>query len=429
MLSAYQADDRADVASKIAACGPAEMDALVHALNGGFIQPSPAGAPGRGRKDVLPTGRNLFSVDPRAIPTRTAWDIGQRLAQDVLDRYVQDHGEWPRRIVLDLWGSASMRTGGDDLAQGFALLGVRPLWDPATTRMSGFEILPLALLGRPRIDVTLRISGLFRDVFPLQIEAFDAAVRSVAALDEAAEDNPLVGEAEPRRIFGAAPGAYGVDLSASLASSNWDDRAELAQKYLAASDCAFGLGGEALAPTPDNFAARVRGADAFVHVQDLPGRDVLNVDAFATHEGGFAAAAEFLQGKASLYHVDATIQGAAKARTLNEEISRAIRARATNPLWLAGMMRHGPNGAAEIAETVDNLFAFAALADVTETRHFDLLFDAVCGDEQVRAFLEKENPRAARAVADKFAEAEQRGFWTSRRNSTAAILAEMRGAA
>ena len=427
MLSAF--GGAAELAEKIDACGEAEMNALVHALNGGFVQPSPSGAPGRGRQDVLPTGRNLFSVDPRSIPTRTAWDIGQRLASEVLDRFLQDHGEWPRRIVLDLWGSASMRTGGDDLAQGFALLGVRPLWDNASTRMSGFEILPLAQLGRPRIDVTLRISGLFRDVFPLQISAFDAAVQAVAALDEAPEDNPLVGQAQPRRIFGAAPGAYGVDLSASLASAQWRDRDDLAQKYLAASAQAFGAEGDPLAAQPDDFSARVRTADAFVHVQDLEGQDILNADAYATHEGGFAAAAAFLAAEPSLYHVDATRDGAPKARTFKEEISRVVRARATNPVWLRGMMRHGHSGAAEIAETIDNLFAFAALSDAVEGRHFDALFDAVCGDHEVRAFIEKENPRAARSIAEKFVEAERRGFWASRRNSTAAILAEMRGGA
>ncbi len=425
MLAAFGDDAK----PKLAACGAAEMDALIHALSGGFVKPSPSGAPERGRLDVLPTGRNLFSVDPRAIPTRTAWEIGQRLAQDVLDRYLQDHGDFPRRIVLDLWGSASMRTGGDDLAQGFALLGARPVWDAASTRMSGFEILPLAKLGRPRIDVTLRISGLFRDVFPLQIAAFDSAVRAVAALDESPEDNPLAGQAEPRRIFGAAPSAYGVDLSASLATTNWCDRNELAQKYLAASAQGYGPDGDPLPAGPADFAARVRAADAFVHVQDLAGQDILNADAFSTHEGGFAAAASMLKAKTSLYHVDATGHGAAKVRTFNEEISRVVRARATNPVWLHGMMRHGHGGAAEIAETVDNLFAFAALSDAVEGRHFDQLFDAVCGDEQVRAFLEKENPRAARSIAEKFVEAERRGFWMSRRNSTASILAEMRGGA
>jgi cobaltochelatase CobN len=408
------------------ACGPAEMDALVHALGGGFIPPSPAGAPGRGREDVLPTGRNLFSVDPRAIPTRTAWDIGQKLAQDVIARYVQDHGDWPRRIVLDVWGSASMRTGGDDLAQAFALIGVRPLWDSASTRMSGFEILPLAQLGRPRVDVTLRISGLFRDVFPQQIEAFDAAVRALAQLDEPPEENPLAGEPDPRRIFGAAPGAYGVDLSAAFAGAQWRDRADLAQKYLAANAQTYGRDGAPL-DGASNFAERVRAADAFVHVQDLEGQDILNADAFATHEGGFAAAAEFLGATPTLYHVDATRPEAAKVRQLDEEINRVMHARATNPRWLSGMMRHGANGAAEIAETVDNLFAYAALTDAVGPRQFDRLFDAVCGDDNVRGFLERENPRAAQSIAEKFSEAERRGLWLSRRNSTAAILAEMRG--
>jgi cobaltochelatase CobN len=423
MLSGYEASD---LAERLDACGTAEMDALVHALKGGFVAPSPSGAPGRGRRDVLPTGRNLFSVDPRAIPTRTAWEIGQKLASEVIERYLQDHGDWPRRIVLDLWGSASMRTGGDDLAQAFALLGARPLWDAASTRMSGFEILSLAQLGRPRVDVTLRISGLFRDVFPQQIEAFDSAVRALAQLDESSEENPLAGEAEPRRVFGAAPGAYGVDLSGAFAGAQWRDRAELAQKYLAANAQSYGRDGAPLAGDGD-FAARIRAADAFVHVQDLAGQDILNADSFATHEGGFAAAAEFLGAAPSLYHVDATRAEATKVRSLEEEISRVVHARATNPRWLEGMMRHGANGAAEIAEMVDNLFAFAALTDAVKARHFDLLFDAVCGDEAVRTFLERENPRAAMSIAEKFSEAERRGLWQSRRNSTAAILAEMRG--
>jgi len=280
------------------------------------------------------------------------------------------------------------------------------------------------MLGRPRVDVTLRISGLFRDVFPQQIEAFDSAVRAVAALDEAPDDNPLAGDADPRRIFGAAAGAYGVDLANAFASAQWRDRAELAQKYLAANAQSYGADGAALS---GDFAARIRAADAFVHVQDLEGQDLLNADAFATHEGGFAAAAEFLGAAPRLYHVDATRPEAAKVRSLDEEIARVVHGRATNPLWLAGMMRHGANGAAEIAETVDNLFAFAALTEAVKPRHFDLVFDAFCGDETVRAFLERENPRAARSIAEKFSEAARRGLWASRRNSTAAILAEMRG--
>ncbi len=407
-------------------CGPAELEGLARALDGRFVPPGPAGAPARGRLDVLPTGRNLFTIDPRAAPTRTAWDIGQRAASEVLARYAQDHGEWPRRIVLDLWGSANMRTGGDDLAQAMALLGVRPRWDNGSSRVNGFDVLPLASLGRPRVDVTLRISGLFRDVFPTQIALFDAAVRAVSELDEPAEDNPLAGQSDIRRIFGAAPGRYGVGLSARLAEGDWRTRDELAETYLAATSHAYGAGAEG-EEAGAAFAASVAGADAFVHVQDMPGQDALDSDAFAEHEGGFAAAAAMLNNAPAVYHVDGTVPGEARVRTLSENVARALRARATNPRWLQGQMRHGHRGAAEIAETVDNLFAFGALTDAAPSRHFDLLFDATCGDETVRAFLKSANPQAAEAIAKTFEEAARRGFWTSRRNSTATILADMRG--
>jgi cobaltochelatase CobN len=427
-LEALDGAADASIADNLDSCGTAELDGLVRALDGRFVQPGPAGAPMRGRRDVLPTGRNLYTIDPRAAPTRTAWEIGRRTAAEVLTRYTQDHGEWPRRIMLDLWGSATMRTGGDDLAQAFALMGVRPLWDNGSTRVSGFEILSLASLGRPRVDVTLRISGLFRDVFPMQIALFDAAVRAIAALDESADENPLAGTQEIRRVFGAAPGHYGVGLGARLARGEWRQREELAQAYLAATSHAYGAAGFGEAAGAA-FAASVASADAFVHVQDMPGQDVLDSDAFAEHEGGFAAAAALLDNEPAVYHADATSPDAARVRTMAEEIARVLRARATNPRWLRGQMRHGHRGAAEIAETVDNLFAYAALTDAVPSRHFDLLFEATCGDETLRAFLESANPQAAAAIAAKFEEAARRGFWISRRNSSAAILAEMRSVA
>ena len=409
-------------------CGSAELDGVIRALDGRFVQPGPAGALARGRLDVLPTGRNLYTIDPRAAPTRTAWEIGQRTAAGVLARYAQDHGEWPRQIVLDLWGSANMRTGGDDLAQAFALLGVRPRWDHGSTRVSGFEILPLAKLGRPRVDVTLRISGLFRDVFPTQIAMFDAAVRAVSQLEEPIGENPLAGAPDARRIFGAAPGRYGVGLGARLAEGDWSTRDDLAAVYLAATSHAYGANGDG-ETAAGVFATRVADADAFVHAQDMPGQDALDSDAFAEHEGGFAAAAAMLDNAPAVYHVDATRPGETRVRTIAEDVARALRARATNPRWLRGQMRHGHRGAAEIAETVDNLFAYAALTDAAPSRHFDLLFDATCGDEVLRAFLKSANPQAADAIARKFEEAARRGFWTSRRNSSPAILAEMRGLA
>ena len=384
------------LSERVAACGAAELLGLLRALGGRFVPPGPAGAPARGRLDVLPTGRNLYAIDPRSAPTRNAWEIGRRAAEEIVKRYAQDHGEWPKRIVLDLWGSATMRTGGDDLAQAFALIGCRPTWDAASTRVSGFEILPLAMLGRPRVDVTLRISGLFRDVFPSQIALFAAAVRAVAALEESAEDNPLAGlqGESPARIFGAAPGAYGVGLGARIARGEWADRSELAETYLAATSHAYDGEGEAREAAAE-FRTRVAGAEAFVHAQDLPGQDALDADAFAEHEGGFAAAAAETGANPALYHLDSTIPGAPKIRTLGQEIARALRGRAANPRWLQGQMRHGHRGAAEIAQSLDNLYCFAALTDAVASAQFDLMFDATLGDDVVRAFLVGANRQAA----------------------------------
>ena len=418
------------------ACGAAEVAGLLEALDGRFVPPGPAGSPAGARRDVLPTGRNLYSVDPRAVPTRTAYEIGSRAAAEVLTRYVQDHGEWPRRLVLDLWGSATMRTGGDDLGQAFALMGVRPRWDHGSTRVNGFEILPLARLDHPRIDVTLRISGLFRDLFPDQIALFDAAVRAVAALDEEDDVNPLASArrshrspATIHRVFGAAPERYGIGLARRIAAGDWSERRDLGETYLAASSHAYGgasaTGQEAAAA----FRDRVREADAYIRVADLPEVDLLSSDVAAEHQGGFAAAASALGAAPALYHADATVPGTLKVRSLTEEVARAVRARATNPRWIAGQMRHGFRGAAEIAETVDALYGFAATTDAVPSRHFDLLFDATLGDEAVRDFLTGSNPLAARSIAERFTEAASRGFWVSRRNSTAALLAEMRAAA
>lgn len=421
----------AEIAARIDASTKAETAALLAALDGRFVAPGPAGAPARGRLDVLPTGRNLTASDPRAIPTATAIDIGARTAAEVMARHAQDHGEWPRRIVIDLWGSATMRTGGDDLAQAFALLGVRPERDAGSNRVHGFAVLPAARLDRPRVDVTLRISGLFRDVFPAQIALFDEAVRAVAALDEDDETNPLAaarraGESRPLRVFGAAPGAYGTGLSEPLQDMRFADRTELGKAYLAGSAHAYGAGIEGEA-APDAFRARIAGADAFVHVQDNPHQDLLDSDAFAAHEGGFAAAAHALGARPALYHADTTAPGRAKVRTLAEEVARIVRGRVTNPRWIAGQMRHGHRGAAEIAETVGNLAGFAATAAVVTSDQFDRVYDATLGDDRVRAFMLEANPEAARATARSFAEAHRRGWWETRRNAPLACLAEITG--
>jgi cobaltochelatase CobN len=426
LLHETQASEGFDeIASRFDACAAAERQALIAALDGGFVPPGPAGAPSRGRLDVMPTGRNLYTIDPRGVPTRTAWDIGQRTAREVMSRYAQDHGEWPRRIFIDLWGSAMMRTGGDDLAQAFALMGVRPLWDYGSSRLNGFEILPSAKLDWPRVDVTLRISGLFRDVFPHQIALFDEAVAAVATLDEDEETNPLAAEARQwrstKRIFGGAPGSYGMDLLREQLDADAPSRASLGEAYLAANAYAYGARDESQFAAQD-FRARVATAQAFVHVQDMEEQDILQADAFAEHEGGFAAAAERLGATPAVYHADSSRNGRTAVRTLAEEVARVVRGRAANPRWIAGQMQHGYRGAAEIAETVDNLFAYALSSEAVASHHFDLVYDATLGDPAVRDFLLSANPEAARAIAARLNKAVDCGYWQTRRNSTFAEI-------
>jgi cobaltochelatase CobN len=412
-----------------AECANAEMSALLRALDGGFIPPGPSGAPSRGRADVLPTGRNLFCIDPRHVPTRTAYDIGRRAAKDVMMRHAQEHGEWPRAIVLDLWGSATIRTGGEDFAQALALLGVLPVWDHASARVSGFEIASLAAREFPRVDVTLHISGLFRDMFPGLISLFHDAVQAVAALDEDDDFNPLARAGRSgqslSRIFGAAQGAYGLGLSEIISRGEWAARDDLASAFLDAAGHSYDRSGES-APARALFEERVGGADALVHVQDMAEADILSGSAFADFEGGFAVANRVLGGAAALVHLDATAPDRVMARSLEKEIARVVRARAANPRWIEGQMRHAHRGGAEIAETIDNLFAYAATTGLVHDRQFDLVFSATLGTESVREFLLRENPRAAQAIAQTFDQAIRRELWRTRRNSVLATINAIR---
>jgi cobaltochelatase CobN len=395
-----------------------ERSALIAALDARFVAPGPAGAPTRGRADVLPTGRNLTSIDPRAIPTRTAAAIGVRAADEVVRRYLQDHGEPPRALVIDLWASASLRTGGDDLAQALWYLGVKPVWDKASSRVTGIEIMPLAALDRPRIDVTLRISGLFRDIFEAQIALFDMAVRKVANLDEPAEDNPLAearrAGADLARVFGGAPGSYGAQAADTALDGKWRDRAQLGEVYLAAVTHAYG-GPESVRES-EGFRSRVSEADVLVHPQDDRERDLLDGDGVADFAGGFAAAAALLGNEPELYHLDTNQTANPKARRIAEEIARVVRGRLTNPRWLSGMLDHGHRGVAEIAQTVDALYAFAATAGVPG-HLFDATHAALIADDAVRTAMLQKNPAATAAIAARLHDAFARGLWITRRNA------------
>jgi cobaltochelatase CobN len=422
----------------VAACGDAEIAALLAGLEGRFVEPGPSGAPSRGRPEVLPTGRNFFSVDTRAVPTPAAWQLGWHSAGLLVERYAQEHGNYPERVVLSAWGTANMRTGGDDIAQALALIGARPVWEPGSGRVTGFEILPASVLDRPRVDVTLRISGFFRDAFPGLIDLFDSAVRAVAALDEPVAVNPLAAryaadraalekdgvppaEAARRagyRVFGSKPGAYGAGLQALIDERAWDGEADLAEAWLEWGQYAYAAGGEGRAER-GLVEARLKAVDAVLHNQDNREHDLLDSDDYYQFEGGLALVVRQLSGKAPVvYHNDHSLPDRPRIRTLREELGRVVRGRAANPRWIAGVMRHGYKGAAEIAATVDYLFAFAATARAVDDSHFDALYDAYLGDAAVCDFIAQANPAALGEIRRRFAEAVERGLWRPKRNST-----------
>ncbi len=399
-------------AAALDASAPGERAALLAALDGRFIEPGPAGAPSRGRADVLPTGRNLAGADPRALPTPSAVRLATRTADALLRRHLQDTGEPLRRLVLDVWGSATIRTGGEDLALAFVLMGAAPLHDDGSGRVSGVELLPLAVLDRPRVDVTLRVSGVFRDAFALQVALFDQAVRLLASRDEAPEDNPLAEAARGLqgpdlrraiwRVFGPEPGRYGV-------GSDW----------LTGSGYAYGLAAEGVAAA-DSLASLTARADAFVHQQDHRETDILDGPEHAAHEGGFARTARALGASPALYHVDIT--DAPRVRQVADEIVRVVRGRLANPVWLAGMRRHGYRGASEMARGVEALADFSRVLPDRFDGQFDLVAAALLGDLENDRFLAEANPGALSAIRETLREMLAEGLWRSRRNDVGELL-------
>jgi cobaltochelatase CobN len=409
-----------------------ERRALIDALDGKRIAPGPAGSLHRERRDIMPTGRNMFTSDPRTLPTPTAMDLGRLAADEVIRGYMQSHGEMPRALVIDLWGSATLRTGGEEIAQGLALMGCRPNWDHATGRVLGVEVLPCAATGRPRVDVTWRISGLFRDLFPAQIALLDAAARAVAARDEADDENPLAstrrrGAATLARIFGTAPGAYGAGVESFLGQES--SRDDIGAAYLAAASHIYGGAEGEGDHAPGAFAARVAVADLLIHVSDDPARDLLEGSEDAAFVGGFFAAARTLGRNPDLIMLDMTDPRRPRARPLSDALARIVRARAISPRFIEGQMRHGPRGAAELAETVDRLVDFAETTGAVPSVLLDLVHDAYLADARVREFLMLENPAAARAIAERLDMARRLGLWHPRRNDIDASLAAVRAEA
>ncbi|TAG92726.1 MAG: cobaltochelatase subunit CobN [Oscillatoriales cyanobacterium] len=425
-----------------------EITNLLRGLNGRHIPSGASGAPTRGRPDVLPTGRNFYSVDIRAIPTETAWRVGKVAAETLIERYTQENGEYPKTLGLSVWGTSTMRTGGDDIAEALALIGVQPIWDGPSRRVVDFEILPVAVLGRPRVDVTLRISGFFRDAFFNLIDLFDSAVKAVADLDEPAESNPLAAQvkqeiqdwestglsredAELRshfRVFGSKPGAYGAGLQGIIEAQNWTDDSDLAKAYINWSSYAYtsssssNLAGDVPevkqsewgCSAPEAFEKRLGQMQIVLQNQDNREHDILDSDDYYQFQGGMTAAIRNLQGKnPETYFGDNSIPENPKVRQLREEIARVYRSRAVNPKWIEGAMRHGYKGAFEIAATVDFLFAYDATANCVEDFMYEGIAEAYIFDEKVQVFIQENNPWALRDMAERLLEARQRGLWES----------------
>ncbi|MEV8307550.1 cobaltochelatase subunit CobN [Streptomyces flavidovirens] len=400
-----------------------EISNILHALDGGYVPAGPSGSPTRGLVNVLPTGRNFYSVDPKAIPSRLSWEVGQALADSLVARYLTDTGDYPKSVGLTVWGTSAMRTQGDDIAEILALLGCRPVWDDASRRVTGFEIVPLDELGRPRIDVTVRISGFFRDAFPHVVGLIDDAVRAVAELDEPADRNFVRAHADEdtaehgdrrratARIFGSKPGAYGAGLLPLIDARNWRSDADLAEVYAVWGGYAYGRGLEGKAARGDMETAFRRIAVAAKNV-DTREHDLVDADDYFQYHGGMVAMVRHLTGESPEAYVgDSATPDQVKTRTLGEETHRVFRARVVNPRWMAAMRRHGYKGAFEMAATVDYLFGYDATAGVVDDWMYEKLSSEYVFDPENRDFMKKSNPWALRGITERLLEAAERGLW------------------
>ncbi|ANH40255.1 Aerobic cobaltochelatase subunit CobN [Nocardioides dokdonensis FR1436] len=402
-----------------------ELDAVLHALDGGFVPAGPSGSPLRGLVNVLPTGRNFYTVDPRAVPSRLAWQTGVAMAHSLLQRHLDDTGAYPTSVGLSVWGTSAMRTSGDDVAEVLALLGVRPVWDEASRRVSDLQVVPLEELGRPRIDVTVRISGFFRDAFPHVVAMLDDAVQLVADLDEPAEQNFVRAHVEAdlaehgdrrratTRVFGSKPGSYGAGILQVVESGSWRDDADLAEVYTAWGGFAYGRDLDG-APAADDMRTAYRRIQVAAKNIDTREHDIADSDDYFQYHGGMIATVRALTGaEPKAYVGDSTSPDAVRTRTLQEETNRVFRARVVNPRWITAMQRHGYKGAFELAATVDYLYGFDATAGVVHDWMYESLAREYVLDETNQEFMRRSNPWALRGIVEKLHEAADRGLWES----------------
>ncbi|MBI3897183.1 MAG: cobaltochelatase subunit CobN [Gammaproteobacteria bacterium] len=419
-----------------------EIDNLLHGLNGGYVPAGPSGSPTRGMAHILPTGRNFYSVDPRSVPSQSAWHVGQQLAHEVLTRHLRETNEYPESVAISIWGTSAMRTHGDDVAQILALLGVRPVWRPQNRQLAGIEVVPLAELKRPRIDVTTRISGFFRDAFPQLIELIDDAVNAVIALDEPptqnfvrkhylAELGEWVGkglnndDAERRsrlRIFGSKPGSYGAGILPLIQEKNWQTDADFAEAYINWGGYAYARG-EHGSDEREAFRERLAGVQVALHNQDNREHDIFDSDDYLQYHGGLIGTIRAITGKQPKHYFgDSHDPARAQVRDLKEETLRVFRARVVNPKWLASIQRHGYKGGLELTATVDYLFGYDATAQVMDDWMYEQVAQTYAFDTEMQRFLQESNPWALNAITERLLEAAQRKMWGEPQADTLAAL-------
>jgi cobaltochelatase CobN len=422
-----------------------EIDHLLDALDGRYVPAGPAGAPTRGMAHILPTGRNFYAVDPQAIPSQAAWRVGQQLADELLARYQVEEQTYPESVGLSIWGTSAMRTHGDDIAQCFALLGVRPVWQAESRRVMDVAVIPLAELGRPRIDVLMRISGFFRDAFPQLIELMDKAVQLVTQLDEPTDQNFVRkhflrdlaaqiaagradAEAERRasfRLFGSKPGSYGAGILPLIQQQNWQTESDLAQAYINWGGYAYGqqvYGDDARA----EFKTTLSGVQVAVKNQDNREHDIFDSDDYLQYHGGMIAAIRALNGRnPKSYFGDNSNPERAEVRTLQQEAYRVFRSRVVNPKWIESIQRHGYKGALELASTVDYLFGYDATAQVVEDWMYEQTAQTYALDPALQEFFRQSNPWALQSISERLLEAAQRGMWAKPNPEMLARLKEI----
>ncbi len=410
-----------------------EIHYLLKGLNGRFVAAGPSGAPSRGRLDVLPTGRNFFSVDSRSIPSPAAWALGQKSAQALIERHLQEHGDYPRQIGLSVWGTSTMRTGGDDIAQAFALMGIKPVWAAGSQRVVDFEIISWMLLQRPRVDVTLRVSGFFRDAFPNVMKLYDAAVQALAdneleplevntvrqhvrqqanELEQQGMEATRAREQAAYRVFGSKPGAYGAGLQGLIDERCWEQRDDLAEAYVNWGGYAYGNRTGDGVEAKQAFTQRLSQLEAVVQNQDNREHDLLDSDDYYQFQGGMANAIATYSGQEPvIYHSDHANPEMPKIRTLKEELNRVIRSRLLNPKWIKAMQEHGYKGAFEMAASVDYLFAYDATTNLIDDYQYRQVADALIFNESNQQFMREHNPNALEEMTERLLEASQRGLW------------------